>query len=511
MKTLKNLVRATLAAILLSPATQHLHAQGFCEWIGDGLNGLQYQQINELVPIDNDIAFLGWNGDPSINMETFVGRVNTSGTRIWSRSLDLLAPNEEFATALLKTANGDLILASNSATSFSLARINGANGAHVSAITYPGDFKIVGMFEQANGRIQMLASKLANDEVTGIIVDANLDFVSARRTGIICNLQKVIKSGTDYYGVGHKTDANGTFGVVFKLRSSLTHAWTNVISTGNGSHFLTSIGQFNGGSLIVGGHDGNCEDSTSRLVTHGFTSAGSYITSRGFTKGSECFECKDLAMLPGGDVIFTGSRLGGQGTVFTFTLNNSAQLLGATLNGPGAGLCLGLSSASQVILGGKSINPNGQLEGYLSGLGALGESCCSDPFTIDSVGVNVVLTSPMPIGTILFLSGSHFTPGIDFGDVTVYCPVVAPKVGVVAESPVAPLFPNPANTEIQVTIEDESGAVVQIYDLKGQLMTESHLPIGRSKIAVDDLESGLYLVRVNGANGLRTHRLAIAR
>lgn len=516
MKTLKNLVRAALAAVLLSPTVQLLHAQGFCEWIGDGLNGQRYQEIRELIPMDNDLAFAAWNGDNDNDMETFVGRVSTGGNLIWSKTINLLAPTTERANAILRTQAGNLIVASNGGNVFALAKFRGSDGFRLASKSCPGAFEIVELFEQPNGNIIAFGTQTSNGEVAAMMFDANLNFLNGQRTGVFCTLKKVIRSnnGVGFFGVGVKpVGILGLEGVVFHLFSNLSHDWTQTISTGNGSHTLNTIGQFNGGSVVVAGHDGDCENGNAAIVMHVFDPAGLYLGSRVVSEPTGCIETRDLRILPNGNIVVTGRRGNTYPhEIITVSIDNQGNLVGGTRNGPGTGNTLTVSNAGQLFIGGHSVNMNGKDEGYLSQTDLMAMSCCSEilPCSLTTPVFNPVSVNP-GLASIFVLAPVNSAPAFNFGVVTIFCDELGKREEITSEAHSSPLFPNPASSEIQLTIEEESGATVEIYDLKGQLMKASHLPIGRSELSVEDLGIGLYLVRVSGAKGLRTHRLVIAR
>lgn len=79
----------------------------------------------------------------------------------------------------------------------------------------------------------------------------------------------------------------------------------------------------------------------------------------------------------------------------------------------------------------------------------------------------------------------------------------------VSKEGTASLFPNPANAEINLEIEGETAADVNIYDVQGKLMLHKTLETGFHQISIADLENGIYLIQMTSESGISTHRLVI--
>jgi hypothetical protein len=72
------------------------------------------------------------------------------------------------------------------------------------------------------------------------------------------------------------------------------------------------------------------------------------------------------------------------------------------------------------------------------------------------------------------------------------------------------LYPNPARTEIYVTIPNFSGtANISIYNTHGQLVKSMVLNENAQKIRVSDLPSGMYLIKAQTDNNCYTNKLLI--
>lgn len=67
---------------------------------------------------------------------------------------------------------------------------------------------------------------------------------------------------------------------------------------------------------------------------------------------------------------------------------------------------------------------------------------------------------------------------------------------------VSKLYPNPAQTEVNLefTKKAENTSAFRLLDFQGQLIREGTLPVKdyRAKLDISDLESGFYILQVNG-------------
>jgi hypothetical protein len=72
------------------------------------------------------------------------------------------------------------------------------------------------------------------------------------------------------------------------------------------------------------------------------------------------------------------------------------------------------------------------------------------------------------------------------------------------------LYPNPARTEVYVTIPNFSGtANISMYNIHGQLVKSMVLNENAQKIRVSDLPAGMYLMKAHTGNKLYTNKLLI--
>jgi hypothetical protein len=76
------------------------------------------------------------------------------------------------------------------------------------------------------------------------------------------------------------------------------------------------------------------------------------------------------------------------------------------------------------------------------------------------------------------------------------------------------LAPNPATTEVQISLEGlpESGGQLTVFDAQGRVVwQQSNVLSPTASINVSDLPSGLYQVRLQTENGVVTKGLVVSR
>jgi hypothetical protein len=76
------------------------------------------------------------------------------------------------------------------------------------------------------------------------------------------------------------------------------------------------------------------------------------------------------------------------------------------------------------------------------------------------------------------------------------------------------MAPNPATTEVQITIEGltESGGQLTVFDAQGRVVRQQFNVVSpTASINVSDLPSGLYQVRLQTVHGLVTKALVVSR
>lgn len=91
-----------------------------------------------------------------------------------------------------------------------------------------------------------------------------------------------------------------------------------------------------------------------------------------------------------------------------------------------------------------------------------------------------------------------------------YCQTPAPRLSGPAMQELNPsIYPNPANTEINLQIPEGESATIQIFDLQGRIMLEKTVDAGFQTLSVSHLENGMYLVKTRTTTNANTQRLVI--
>lgn len=128
----------------------------------------------------------------------------------------------------------------------------------------------------------------------------------------------------------------------------------------------------------------------------------------------------------------------------------------------------------------------------------------------DSGAVTIALSGPATHGSALFYDG----PGIDW-DYLLNTPVVRlymaqPEVGIATWSQPAPslaIEPNPASEEVRFNVP--SGGHWSLLDLQGGLVAQGRSSAPTTRITVDRLAAGSYVLVVVSEEGTRTGRVVV--
>lgn len=70
------------------------------------------------------------------------------------------------------------------------------------------------------------------------------------------------------------------------------------------------------------------------------------------------------------------------------------------------------------------------------------------------------------------------------------------------------VFPNPANKWVKIKLEEDKNSI-EIYDLKGDLVLNDFSDKGEKELDISKLSSGLYLLRIQNASGILSHKLLV--
>lgn len=70
------------------------------------------------------------------------------------------------------------------------------------------------------------------------------------------------------------------------------------------------------------------------------------------------------------------------------------------------------------------------------------------------------------------------------------------------------VYPNPANQWVKIKFEEDKNSI-EIYDLKGDLVLNDFSDKGEKELDISKLSSGLYLLRIQNASGILSHKLLV--
>lgn len=82
--------------------------------------------------------------------------------------------------------------------------------------------------------------------------------------------------------------------------------------------------------------------------------------------------------------------------------------------------------------------------------------------------------------------------------------VSVPKLGEIQ------VYPNPANDELNISVNGLAKGIVQLVDMRGVVLQAKALENGECVLQIDNMTSGFYLIRIsNGKDFTSTHKVAI--
>ncbi len=74
------------------------------------------------------------------------------------------------------------------------------------------------------------------------------------------------------------------------------------------------------------------------------------------------------------------------------------------------------------------------------------------------------------------------------------------------------LYPNPATTDITVTLQDkDTEALLHVYDLQGRMVLQQNLSAGSNKVALHKLSAAVYLMEIKAVDGRKAVRRLVKR
>lgn len=90
-----------------------------------------------------------------------------------------------------------------------------------------------------------------------------------------------------------------------------------------------------------------------------------------------------------------------------------------------------------------------------------------------------------------------------------YCGVVGIENSIFSDNTSVNIFPNPANENITISLEDAFSGTVSIVDLNGNVVKKESIVGKSTQITISDLTSGVYIVKILSNKGLVVKQLLI--
>jgi Secretion system C-terminal sorting domain len=511
---IKSILSFLLAGAMSLSAVQ---AQSFCVEVGDGFNGPRLQSISRLINSAPNLAFLATDGFPGVDMKTMVGKVSQDGNLIWSKSYDLIEAavhyNIEHSKDIIETANGNLVILSSGLSTMGIARMNGTNGTLIHAMTYPG-FVPEYLRELPNGNLMVIGYRPTNNRLAAVLLRADLGFIDGMELGLICKPSKLIKVPSGYYGIGIRQVGNFFRALTFSLDNNLQVNWAREFETGNQNTLGQSLAVLPDGSILSVGQDGSCSPiNDGRLIMNRYTSGGTLLKTIKIAEANSCVGCRDILVTENGTTIIAGQY--GVADIYStiWAFDVSGTYLGAMEHARGSASTLVASPQGRIFFGGVRDYSSISDEGLITRLLADGSSCCSQPhpFTIqESVEADIAQTPTSPSNFVLV--ATPYAQVVDFGTLTPIC-VPSTKADQAHQQTsggkARQISPNPAHDQLQLDLPGDGPCELQLLDLQGRLLRRLSLPAGQHSLPISDLESGVYLLRIQGPGGLSTHKLSI--
>lgn len=125
-----------------------------------------------------------------------------------------------------------------------------------------------------------------------------------------------------------------------------------------------------------------------------------------------------------------------------------------------------------------------------------------DPAVMNSADNNLAANWSFSTETYDFVGSQIGTPGLPND-------AIINGTGNITLSEEVSLYPNPANTQINIVTEIEGDFSIELYDFVGQRL--SHVKLADNSIDVSQLPVGIYLVKIDFEEGSAVKRIAIQR
>jgi uncharacterized delta-60 repeat protein len=273
--------------------------------------------------------------------------------------------------------------------------------------------------------------------------------------------------------------------------------------TGSGANdnvFTTSIQS--DGKIIIGGDftvvNGQTKNRIARLNTDGTLDATFNPTGSGANDG-----VFTTSIQSDGKIIIGGwfTVVNGQ-TIYRIARLNTDGTLDATFNLTGSGPSLGVLTTSiqsdgKIIIGGDFYYFNGQSEHYVTRLNTDGSLDTTFNPTGMGAGDAVNTTSIQSDGKIIIggdfssynATSRTFIARLNGDNIT--------SVEEIIKDNLVSLFPNPANTTIQLKLSQNENGTVELWNVMGErVYTENISNESKKEIDIKNISNGIYFVKV---------------
>jgi uncharacterized protein (TIGR02145 family) len=105
--------------------------------------------------------------------------------------------------------------------------------------------------------------------------------------------------------------------------------------------------------------------------------------------------------------------------------------------------------------------------------------------------------------------GTYMGPGYNYEDMSVRCLMNGGSTAVdeIDNDKLLSIYPNPANNNITIRLENNLKADLSIYELEGKLMLQKQLNQQETIIDIRDFPVGMYIVSVRSSQGIMQRRI----
>ena len=478
----------------------------------------------------NSYAFAGVNGgflDSNIN--TIVGKVDSTGSVLWIRTIDLAGAavsSIEFPGSLMTTANRDVIVASNtgslispSPSGFGIARFD-PNGNLVASARIL-NHHVAEVIERPNGRILVFATDVVGRPVF-FRFSATLSFINGRELGIPATpldqtiLRSVISTSDGGFAcVARRTGAPNTVLRVIKLRGNLSVQWIEELVTTSNETGVDLI-ELPNTNLLVVNNSGTCGNVPSIYVFHRFNrNNGNLLGSLDVSAGPDCPVINDMINVPTGGFLVVGHIFDGlKFTMYSAKFSSVGALQGSRTHWGTGSLGFGATpgiGGGFMLVGSNPFDAT-DLIGRFVKTNNVGLNCCSDPYpsTVVPRQYTFIPITPLAQPAIGFSGVPTATP-LPYGDVDTFCiPAPTPRLAVEEDPILAEIYPNPARQDVTIQWDGlgEMGEV-SLYDLSGRMIRRSRVNSELTTLDLSGLRSGVYFVVLNNGKQKLQKRLVI--